>query len=113
MGLAGWLCAETGAELWTSRTEWLNARLLAQDTSEEWVAAGRRFDNRAGLDEALIEERAARGNLYRRRVASPPASFRRVKKATGCDLPTRSGGCSSDAATRRRCSACSARSTTC
>ena len=78
MGLAGWLCAETGAELWTSRTEWLTARLLAQDASDEWVAAGRRFDHRAGLDHQLIEERAARGNLYRRRVAAPPASFRRV-----------------------------------
>lgn len=79
MGLAGWLCAETGAELWTSRTEWLTARLYAQDTSEEWVAAGRRFDHRAGLDDRLIEERAARGNLYRRRVVPPPPSFRRVR----------------------------------
>jgi glyoxylase-like metal-dependent hydrolase (beta-lactamase superfamily II) len=80
MGLAGWLCAEAGAELWTSRTEWLTARLLAQDVSDEWVAAGRRFDHGAGLDVALIEERAARGNLYRRRVAPPPAAFRRVRE---------------------------------
>jgi glyoxylase-like metal-dependent hydrolase (beta-lactamase superfamily II) len=79
MGLAGWLCAETGAELWTSRTEWLTARLYAQDASEEWVAAGRQFDRRAGLDDQLIEERAARGNLYRRRVVPPPPSFRRVR----------------------------------
>jgi glyoxylase-like metal-dependent hydrolase (beta-lactamase superfamily II) len=81
MGLAGWLCADTGAELWTSLTEWLTARLLAQESSEEWVAAGRRFDRRAGLDDQLIEERAARGNLYRRRVVPPPASFRRVRHA--------------------------------
>ncbi len=33
LGLAGWLCAETGAELWASQTEWLTGRLLAQDTS--------------------------------------------------------------------------------
>jgi glyoxylase-like metal-dependent hydrolase (beta-lactamase superfamily II) len=79
MGLAGWLCAETGAGLLTSRTEWLTARLLAQDASEEWVAAGRRFDRRAGLDDQLIEERAARGNLYRRRVVPPPPSFRRLR----------------------------------
>jgi glyoxylase-like metal-dependent hydrolase (beta-lactamase superfamily II) len=79
MGLAGWLCVETGAELWTSRTEWLTARLLAQDVSDEWVAAGRRFDRRAGLDEQLIEERASRGNLYRRRAVQPPGSFRRVR----------------------------------
>jgi glyoxylase-like metal-dependent hydrolase (beta-lactamase superfamily II) len=79
MGLAGWLCAEAGAELWTSRTEWLTARLLAQDASEEWVAVGRAFDRRAGLDDQLIEERATRGNLYRRRVVPPPPSFRRVR----------------------------------
>ena len=80
MGLAGWLCAETGAQLWTSRTEWLTARLLAQEASEEWVAVGREFDRRAGLDDQLIEERAARGNLYRRRVVPPPPSFRRVRE---------------------------------
>ena len=79
MGLAGWLCAETGAELWTTRTEWLTARMLAQDTSDEWVAAGRDFDRRAGLDPRLIEERAARGNLYRRRVVPPPAWYRGVR----------------------------------
>jgi glyoxylase-like metal-dependent hydrolase (beta-lactamase superfamily II) len=78
MGLAGWLCAETGAELWTSRTEWLTARLLAQETSAEWVEAGRLFDHRAGLDHRLIAQRAARGNLYRRRVTPPPPSFRRL-----------------------------------
>ena len=79
MGLAGWLCAETGAELWTSRTEWLLARLLAYEVSEEWVDSWRRFDRQAGLEEALIEERAARGNVYRRRVVPPPASFRRLR----------------------------------
>ena len=77
MGLAGWLCAETGAELLTSRTEWLTARLLAQEAGEEWVAAGRRFDHRAGLDDQVIEQRAARGDLYRRRVVPPPPTVRR------------------------------------
>jgi glyoxylase-like metal-dependent hydrolase (beta-lactamase superfamily II) len=79
MGLAGWLCERTGAELWASRTEWLQGRALALDTSEEFVAAGRRFDHRAGLDAELAEERAARGNLYRPRVSLPPASYRRVR----------------------------------
>jgi glyoxylase-like metal-dependent hydrolase (beta-lactamase superfamily II) len=79
LGLAGWLCAETGAELLASHTEWLNGRLLALDTSTGFVAAGRAFDRRAGLDEELVAERAARGNLYRRRVSEPPASFRRLR----------------------------------
>ena len=68
IGLAGWWCERSGAELWASRTEWLQARALALDASEDFVAAGRRFDHRAGLDADQVEERAARGNLYRLRV---------------------------------------------
>jgi len=79
LGLAGWLCELTGAELWTSHTEWLAGRLLAQDTSEGFVAVGRAFDRRAGLEEELVATRAARGNLYRRRAVVPPASFRRLR----------------------------------
>ena len=44
LGLAGWLCELTGAELWASRSEWLTGRWLAQDTSEGFVAAGREFE---------------------------------------------------------------------
>jgi glyoxylase-like metal-dependent hydrolase (beta-lactamase superfamily II) len=80
MGLAGWWCARSGAELWTSRTEWLQARALALDTSEGFVAAGRQLDHRAGLDQEQADERAARGNLYRPRVSEPPASFRNVRE---------------------------------
>jgi glyoxylase-like metal-dependent hydrolase (beta-lactamase superfamily II) len=79
MGLAGWLTEQTGAELWTSRTEWLSGRLLAQDTSEGFVEAGRRFDFQAGLADEQIAARARRGNLYRTRAGTPPATFRRVR----------------------------------
>jgi glyoxylase-like metal-dependent hydrolase (beta-lactamase superfamily II) len=79
LGLAGWLCAETGAELFASHTEWLNGRLLALDTSAGFVEAGQAFDRRVGLDERVVAERAARGNLYRRRVSEPPAQFRRLR----------------------------------
>lgn len=80
MGLAGWLCNETGAELWASHTEWLTGRLLARDDSDTFVAVGRDFDRRAGLDAEQIEARAARGNLYRRRAVEPPARFRRLRE---------------------------------
>ena len=79
LGLAGWLCERTGAELWASRTDWLMGRLLAQDTSAGFVAVGRAFDRQAGLDEALVTTRAERGNLYRRRAGVPPASYRRLR----------------------------------
>jgi glyoxylase-like metal-dependent hydrolase (beta-lactamase superfamily II) len=83
IGLAGWLCERTGAALWTTRTEWLTARLLAYDVSDGFVEAGRVFDHQAGLSPAAIEARAARGNLYRTRVSPPPASFTRVMEG-GC-----------------------------
>ena len=79
LGLAGWLCDLTGAGLWASHSEWLTGRWLAQDTTEGFVAAGREFDRRAGLAEDLVAARAARGNLYRRRVADPPSQFRRLR----------------------------------
>jgi glyoxylase-like metal-dependent hydrolase (beta-lactamase superfamily II) len=79
LGLAGCLCEATGAELWASHVEWLTGRLLAQDTSEQYVAVGREFDRRAGLDDELIATRAGRGNLYRRRAVMPPARFRRLR----------------------------------
>jgi glyoxylase-like metal-dependent hydrolase (beta-lactamase superfamily II) len=80
MGLASWLSEKTDAELWASRTEWLMGRMLAQDTSASFVEAGRLADRLAGLSEAQIAERAARGNLYRTRADPPPASYRRLRQ---------------------------------
>jgi glyoxylase-like metal-dependent hydrolase (beta-lactamase superfamily II) len=79
LGLAGWLCELTGAGLWASHSEWLTGRWRALDTTDGFVAAGREFDRRAGLAEDLLAARAARGNLYRRRVVDPPAQFRRLR----------------------------------
>jgi glyoxylase-like metal-dependent hydrolase (beta-lactamase superfamily II) len=80
MGLAGWLCARTGADLWTSRTEWLTGRMLAQDTSDGFVEAGRAFDRRAGLTDEQLEARARRGNLYRTRALAPPPAYVRLRE---------------------------------
>lgn len=89
IGLAGWLAARTGAELWTTRTEWLLARLLSLDTSEEFDRAYESFDRRAGLPEELIRERRAAGNLYRRRAGPPPGRYRRLRSGDGIELAGR------------------------
>lgn len=86
MGLAGWLCEQTGATFWASRTEWLTARSLAHDVSDGFVAAGRRFDHLAGMSKQQIADRAARGNLYRTRAIAPPASYRRVMEGDQIDI---------------------------
>lgn len=78
IGQAGWLVEATGAPLLMSRTEWLMARMLALDTSEGFIEAGRRLDRAAGLAADLVQARAERGNLYRRAVTLPPASYTQI-----------------------------------
>ena len=78
VGLAGWLCERTGAELLMSRTEWLTCRALALDDTDGFVAASERNYRRGGLDEALVARQRERRNPYRKGVSEPPASYARV-----------------------------------
>jgi glyoxylase-like metal-dependent hydrolase (beta-lactamase superfamily II) len=75
LGAAGELVRCHDAELLMTRTEWLMGRMLALDDSAAFIDAGSRYDRRCGLDPELIELRRGRGNLYRRNVTLPPASF--------------------------------------
>lgn len=86
MGLAGWLCGQTGADFFATRTEWLTARSLIHDESVEFVEAGRRFDRLAGLDDETIAERAARGNLYKTRAMAPPAAYNRLREGDRIEI---------------------------
>jgi glyoxylase-like metal-dependent hydrolase (beta-lactamase superfamily II) len=78
VGLCGWLAARLEAPFLTSRTEWLQARLLALDATDDFIRAGRIFDLAAGLAPDLIEQRHARGNRYRQTVSVPPPIYERV-----------------------------------
>lgn len=86
VGLAGWLCQRTGAELQMSRTEWLTCRSLALDDTDGFVAASERNQLRARLDEELVAKQRERRNPYRRGVSEPPASYRRVAAGDRIDL---------------------------
>ncbi len=77
-GLAGWLCAQSGAELWMSRTEWLTCRALALDTTAAFVAETDRSYRRADLPDDIVARQQARGNAYRAVVSEPPAVFTRL-----------------------------------
>lgn len=79
VGSCGWLAERLNVPFWTSRTEWLQARLLALDTSDGFAASGRAFDAAAGLDPAVIEERYARGNRYRLSVSPAPPVYTRLQ----------------------------------
>jgi glyoxylase-like metal-dependent hydrolase (beta-lactamase superfamily II) len=77
-GQAGWLCGETGAELWMSRTEWLTGRMLALDGSDAAVAETERCWRMAGMPDEAVARARARGNAYRRGVSEPPPAFVRI-----------------------------------
>ncbi|SOB93430.1 glyoxylase-like metal-dependent hydrolase (beta-lactamase superfamily II) [Rhodobacter sp. JA431] len=57
IGLAGWLQAR-GAELWTTRTSWLFARMLCLDEQALPVPETIDFWRAAGMDPVLLEFRA-------------------------------------------------------
>ena len=80
IGLAGWFQADHGAELLTTRTAWLFARMLTldeqtnppQETSEFWRSAGM-------APEILAERVAERPFNFADTVAPMPLGFTRIK----------------------------------
>lgn len=78
VGLCGWLAERHAAPFLTSRTEWLQARLLALDASPGYSEAGRTFDTSAGLAPELVAQRFAGGNRYRTSVSLVPPVFARL-----------------------------------
>lgn len=78
VGVCGWLAERQDVSFHASRIEWLQARLLAFDTSDGFVEAGRAFDTRAGLEPDAIAMRAQGGNRYRRIVSPAPPAYARL-----------------------------------
>lgn len=80
IGLAGWFVEEHGAELLTSRTAWLFARMLALDVQDRATPQQIDFWRRAGMDEARLEQRAAERPWNTADVVHPlPLGYRRLR----------------------------------
>lgn len=78
IGLAGWFMAR-GAELWTTRTSWLFARMLVLDEQPAATAETVGFWRRAGMDPALLARRAAERPFNFADVVHPlPLGYRRI-----------------------------------
>ncbi|BAQ69987.1 metallo-beta-lactamase family protein [Rhodovulum sulfidophilum] len=97
VGLAGWFQAEAGAELWTSRTAWLFARMLTLDEQARPRPETLDFYRGAGMDPALLAERAAERPFNFADVVAPmPLGFRALAegdriRAGGRDWDVRLG----------------------
>jgi glyoxylase-like metal-dependent hydrolase (beta-lactamase superfamily II) len=79
VGLAGWFQSAQGAELWATRTAWLYARMLTLDVQDRPTSEAMTFWRGAGMDAALLAERAeTRPFNFADVVAPMPLGFRRI-----------------------------------
>lgn len=87
IGLAGWLNEQIpGLGLITTRTEWLQARMLGTDSTAYFVQEHVDFYHRAGADDAFLDAIRKRGNIYAQRVTPIPASFTRISHGDTLDI---------------------------
>ena len=77
MGLSGWMARRWGAELWTTRTEWLYGRAFSLRPITETRAATRAYYQRAGLPAVRLAAVVDCCRSYPESVTVPP-SFRRL-----------------------------------
>ena len=81
IGLAGWLQTEFGAELVTTRTAWLTARMLTLDVQEVPLAESLSFYRKAGMAAALYDKRASERPFNFSDVVAPlPLGFTRIRQ---------------------------------
>jgi glyoxylase-like metal-dependent hydrolase (beta-lactamase superfamily II) len=81
IGMAGWLQSEHGAELVTTRTAWLMARMLTLDAQETPVPETLTFYKDAGMDPHIYEKRAAERPFNFADVVAPlPLGFTRLRQ---------------------------------
>ncbi|TDK43755.1 MBL fold metallo-hydrolase [Antarcticimicrobium luteum] len=81
IGLAGWFQTEHGAELVTTRTAWLFARMLTLDVQTTLPEETRAYYRGAGMDPEILAERIAeRPFNFADMVAPMPLGFTRIQQ---------------------------------
>lgn len=86
MGSAGWLMERTEANLWMTRSEWLSARAIRLDDTEELLDGIVSFYRHTGLGESDVADMRSLGNSYRRMVAPIPLTFSRLAPDTVLEI---------------------------
>jgi len=81
IGLAGWFQTEHGAQLWTTRTAWLFARMLTLDVQDRPTQEALDFWRSAGMQTEIFDKRAnERPFNFADMVAPMPLGFKRIKQ---------------------------------
>ena len=87
IGLAGWFQSDHGAELWTTRTAWLFARMLTLDTQERASPESVAFWRDAGMDAEILAARAEERPFNFADVVAPlPLGFHRLREGQAVAL---------------------------
>ena len=86
VGLVGWF-QDQGAELLTTRTAWLYARMLTLDVQDRPSPQSMQFYTRAGMPAAMLAKRAAERPFNFADVVAPmPLGFTRVEEGESLTL---------------------------
>ena len=81
IGLAGWFQTEHGAELLTTRTAWLTARMLSLDEEDRPSEQARAFWVSAGMPEAILNQRMSeRPFNFADAIAPLPLGYTRISE---------------------------------
>ena len=87
IGLAGWFQAEFGAELVTTRTSWLFARMLTLDVQPVPAPETLAFYRDAGMDPAILEKRATERPFNFGDVVAPlPLGYTRIQQSSVIEI---------------------------
>ena len=90
IGLAGWFQAHHGAELLTTRTAWLFARMLSLDVQDRPSAEATKFWKNAGMPPLLLAERLSERPFNFADVIAPlPLGYTRISEGDRLDLAGR------------------------
>lgn len=86
VGMAGWLMARFDAELMTSRTAWLMARMLILDVEEHPSPQALAHWRAAGMDPAILEARKAARPFNFADICTPlPVGYTRLRQGDTLD----------------------------
>ena len=91
VGLAGWFQSAHGAELLTTRTAWLMARMLTLDVQETPVPESVEFWRSAGMDPDLLAARAQERPFNFGDIVAPmPLGYTRLRQGDVIEMGGRS-----------------------
>ncbi len=81
VGLAGWFQTEHGAELVTTRTAWLTARMLTLDEQAVSPTESLMFYKQAGMDAGMLEKRRTERPFNFADIVAPlPLGYTRIQQ---------------------------------